>query len=118
MVPVPMLSESSPAKCGFKNGNEACRKGRRKSAKVVSDSTFLRANLFDMFHCQFRGHSSQANSHRGIGSSNKLRGLSVRAQARRISIPLSLSAAGVSSFVSSPGSAMIRGAFKRSALSW
>ena len=34
-----------------------------------------------------------------LSSSKELRGLSVRAQARRISIPLSFSAVGVSSFL-------------------
>ena len=65
-----------------------------------------------------RGHEASPQSGLGAGcklrtSSKKLRGLSARAQARRISIsiPLSFSVAGVSSFLSSPRSVMRRGAW-------
>ena len=51
-----------------------------------------------------RGHEASPQSGLAVGCKlcscrKKLRGLSVRAQARRISIPLSFSAVGVSSFL-------------------
>ena len=45
-------------------------------------------------------------------AAKKLRGLGVRAQARRIATSLSFSVAGVSSFLSPPRSAMRRSAWK------
>ena len=64
-----------------------------------------------------RGHKASPQSGLGVGcklcsSSKKLRGLGVRAQARRISISLSFSVLGVSSFLSPPRSAMRRGTWK------
>ena len=64
-----------------------------------------------------RGHeaipqSGLSVSCRRCPSSKKLRGLGVRAQARRIRISLSFSVVGVSSFLSPPRSAMRRGAWK------
>ena len=62
-----------------------------------------------------RDHEASPQSGLGVGcklcsSSKKVRGLSVRAQPRRISIPPVLSVLGVSS--SPPRSAMRRGAWK------
>ena len=58
-----------------------------------------------------RGHEASPQSGLGVGcklcsSSKKLRGLSVRAQARRISMFLLFSVVGVSLFLSFPRSAM------------
>ena len=63
------------------------------------------------------GYEASPQSGLGVGcmrcsSSKKPRGLDVRAQARRISISLSFSVAGVSSFLSPPRSAMRCGAWK------
>ena len=64
-----------------------------------------------------RGHDASPQSGLGVGckrcsSSKKLRGLGVRAQARCISISLSFSVVGVSSFLPPLRSAMRRGAWK------
>ena len=64
-----------------------------------------------------KGHGASPQSGLGVGcklcsSSKKLRGLSVRAQARRISMPLLFSIWGVSPFLSPPCSVMRRGAWK------
>ena len=64
-----------------------------------------------------RGHEASPQSGLGVGcklcsSSKKLRGLTARAQARRISMPMLFSVLGVSSFLSSPRSAMGRGAWE------
>jgi len=62
-----------------------------------------------------RGHGASPQSGLGVGcklcsSSKELRGLSVGAQARQISIPLLFSVLGVSSFLFPPRSAMRLGA--------
>ena len=64
-----------------------------------------------------RGHEASPQSGLDVGcklcsSSKKLRGLSARAQARRISTSLAFSAVGFSSFLYPPHSAMRRGAWK------
>ena len=64
-----------------------------------------------------RGHEASPQSGLGVGcrlfsSSKKLRGLSVRAQARRIGTYLSFSVVGVSLFLPPPRSTMRRGAWK------
>ena len=61
-----------------------------------------------------RGHGASQQGRLGVGwklcaSSKELRGLSVRAQARRISISFSFPVVGVPSFLSPPRSAMRRG---------
>jgi len=64
-----------------------------------------------------RGHEASPQSGLGVdcklcSCSKKLHGMSVRAQARRISIPLLFSVLGVSSFLFPPRNAMRRGAWK------
>ena len=101
----------------FRRKPLAKRFHRETRAKKAGTSQVKNYSPGYMEQAPSRGHEASPQSGLGVGcklcsSSKKLRGLSVRAQARRISISLSFSVAGVSSFLSPPRSAMRRGAWK------
>jgi hypothetical protein len=95
------------------NRKEACP----AASATTTDSQVKNYSPGYMDQAPSRGHGASPQSGLGVScklcsSSKKLRGLGVRAQARRIIISLLFSVAGVSPFLFPPRSAMRRGAWK------